>query len=80
MLSERGPEGRSGTLLWIRGGRTLVRGEGRERQGVRLGERSWGGGGARRGGSSLEEDEVLDDDVNHENGDDVPGAWERGVV
>lgn len=29
-------------------------------------------------GSSLEEDEVLDDDVNHENGDDVPGAWERG--
>lgn len=29
-------------------------------------------------GSSLEEDVVLDDDVNHENGDDVPGAWERG--
>lgn len=29
-------------------------------------------------GSSLEEDEVLDDDVNHENGDDVPGTWERG--
>lgn len=28
--------------------------------------------------SLLEEDEVLDDDVNHENRDDVPGAWERG--
>lgn len=25
-------------------------------------------------GSSLEEDVVLDDDVNHKNGDDVPGA------
>lgn len=29
------------------------------------------------GGSSLEEDEVLDDDIDHENGDDVPGAWKR---
>ena len=53
MLSERGPEGRSGTLLWIRGGRTLVRGEGRERRGVRLGERSWGGGGRAGAGPHL---------------------------
>ena len=29
-------------------------------------------------GASLEEDEVLDDDIYHENGDDVPGTWERG--
>ena len=29
------------------------------------------------GGSSLEEDEVLDDDIDHETGDDVPGAWKR---
>lgn len=34
------------------------------------------------GGTSLEEDDVLDEDVNHENGDDVPGTWGegRGVV
>lgn len=42
------------------------------RGGGEAGEPRWGVG------SSLEEDEVLDDDVNHENGDDVPGTWERG--
>lgn len=26
-------------------------------------------------GASLEENEVLDDDVDHEDGDDIPGPW-----
>lgn len=26
-------------------------------------------------GASLEENEVLDDDINHEDGDDIPGPW-----
>lgn len=33
-----------------------------------------------KAGASLEEDEVLDNDVNHENGYDVPGTWGRKMV
>lgn len=52
-----------------------------ERAGERL-PRGWWGRGAKLGsragaGSLLEKDEVLDDNVNHENGYDVPGTWER---
>lgn len=64
------------TLLWVHHSMARVQGLGRgcprfgSGKGVKLGSRA---GAA----SSLEEDEVLDDDVNHENGNDVPGAWER---
>lgn len=50
-------------------------------EGLAWGPSSWERLGVRlssRAGSSLEEDEVLDDDVNHENGDDIPGACGRG--